>query len=144
MAALAGTYAVRFSGFDRQTQHSRHLIGVGRLQLVGNGTGTLTGHQWSTNSQMWGQPGIRLRHSEYALSGSYALIENGPPLVAALDVTFTPQRGDDTASLKDRFVILQSGPDRFWVVSSNARDLRGERIDELVVGEAVKVDPDTW
>lgn len=146
--ALPGTYVFRFNGFDREDTRARNLVGLGRLTLTAGGAIT-NGRQFATNSPISGQVtgNQRLRHSLYDLSGSYSVVEAGPPLVVSLDVAFTKAGGGhpgDKPSMQDRFFLLQSGPDRFWVVSSNARDMSGARIDEMVMGEAVKVDPNTW
>jgi hypothetical protein len=145
---LHGDYVFRFGGFDRQDRQARHLIGLGRLTL--NRDGSLRGEHRATNSPMWGQvaPGLRLRHSVYSLQGRYQIIDQGPPLLVAADIRFERQsRGPDghEAAMQDTFLLQQSGADRFWLISSNPRDENGEEIiDELVMGEAVKVDSKSW
>lgn len=141
---LQGDYVFRFSGFDRQDRMARHLIGLGRISLGPDGS--LRGEHRATNSPMWGQvsPGLRLRHSLYALSGRYEVIDKGPPLLVTAKIRFERQsRGPDghEAVMQDTFLMQQCGPDRFWLISTDPRDEYGEEIiDELVVGEAVRID----
>lgn len=145
---LQGDYVFRFGGFDRQDRMARHLIGLGRITLGPDGS--LRGEHRATNSPMWGQvgSGLRLRHSVYALSGRYQVIDQGPPLLAAAKIRFERQsRGPEghEAAMQDTFLLQQSGPDRFWLISSDPRDENGEEIiDELVMGEAVKIDTSSW
>lgn len=151
---LPGTYAFHFSGFDRDGSRSRYLTGLGRIVLVARDatTGTLSdGRHWSTNSPMFGgvTPAQKLRHSVYELTGSYEILDAGPPLVAAIDIEFRRQ-GEAIAfereGMRDRFLAVQSGPDRFRLMSTDPRSVAGtsEKIDELVLGESIKVDPATW
>jgi len=151
---LPGTYAFHFSGFDRDGARARYITGLGRIVLVATDAtmGTLSyGRHWSTNSPMFGgvTPAQRLRHSVYELTGSYEILEAGPPLVAALNIEFR-REGDDSpperVAMSDRFLAVQSGPDRFRLMSTDPRTVAGtpEKIDELVLGESIKVDPATW
>ncbi|WP_119419377.1 hypothetical protein [Desertibaculum subflavum] len=145
---LHGDYVFRFGGFDRQDRLARHLVGLGRITLGADGG--LRGEHRATNSPMWGQaaPGLRLRHSIYSLSGRYEVIDRGPPLLVAAEIRFERQSrgpGGHEAAMQDTFLLQQSGPDRFWLISSNPRDETGEEvIDELVMGEAVKIDASCW
>jgi hypothetical protein len=151
MQRLAGTYVFRFSGFDRDNSHARHLVGVGVIELSGDGKVTSGKHN-STNSPMSGQLAAKrgLKHSAYKLTGSYEIIEAGPPISAKIDIKFDFDAGDsdDRPAMSDTFKIIQAGVHRFWLISSNPQeeDLKGgkKKIQELVIGEAVKVEADTW
>jgi hypothetical protein len=47
--------------------------------------------------------------------------------------------------MSDTFAIVQSGPDRLWLMSTDPReDGGGPKIEELVLGELIKVDMTTW
>jgi hypothetical protein len=149
--ALPGTYVFRFAGFDRDATRARHVAGVGQMVLTetGAGQGTIeSGAHRVTNSPMSGQA-KDLVHSTYDLSGTYAVIAAGPPILATATVTFTKTSVDGRRKMVDTFAIVQSGPDRLWLVSTDPRELDEadkptKKIEELVVGELVKVDMATW
>ena len=143
---LSGTYVFRFAGFDRDNTRPRHVTGVGQIVLTETkpGTGTITsGAQRVTNSPMSGQA-RDLTHSEYALSGDYKVTQAGPPILATANVTFTQSSGGGRLKMSDVFAIVQGGPDRLWIMSTDPREEpSSDKIQELVLGELVKVDT-TW
>jgi hypothetical protein len=144
---LSGTFAFSFTGFDHVGSQARHVVGVGRLVLTpaaGGKGGTITnGDQMVSNSPMTGLSADFL-HSRYTLTGTYDIIEAGPPLVAKADVTFTQtSKSPDRRQMTDTFALVQVGPDRLRMISTNPQDGHGP-IQELVMGELIKVDAATW
>lgn len=149
---LAGRYVFRFNGFDRDDSHPRYITGVGIIELNENGDVTMGQHR-ATNSPMAGRPamGRGLKNSPYDLTGTYTIVDAGPPIKAEINIKFTRANGgnpNDLAEMWDTFQILQSGPDSFWLISSNPREEAdpgsNKKIQELIIGEAVKVDDQTW
>jgi hypothetical protein len=149
---MTGTYALKFSGFarsDRAGGKSYSLVGVGTLTLTktstsGNESGTASGMHRSTLNPMTGMadPNDRRHHTTYDYTNAtYTVTTAGPPIVAEVKITFQ-ERGTGR-TLDDTFVCMQDGPDKFWLISSNPTDANG-KVDEVVIGEAVKVDPATW
>lgn len=146
---LPGVYAFRFGGFERRDRNARYLVGLGRLTV--NADGSVTGEHRATNSPMWGQVAegrLRLRYSIWDLTGTCQVIDAGPPLVAEAKIRFERRRdnkADPVEAMRDTFIFQQAGIDRFWLISSDPRDDAGsDRIDELVTGEAIKIDRGTW
>src|SRR5262249_25475968 len=144
---MAGTYALKFSGFARSDKaggKSYNVVGVGTMTLTktsnsGNESGTATGMHRSTLNPMTGMtdPSDRRHHTTYDYTNAtYSVKDAGPPTVAEVKITFV-ERGTGR-SLDDTFVCVQCGPDRFSVISSNPTDAHGQ-VDEVVIGEAVKV-----
>ena len=154
---IAGTYAVRFQGFDRDDDGTNwrtyHLVGVGTLTLTktstsGRESGTATGSHHSTLNPMTGltDPQDRRHHAIYDYkNGTYKVISagGGPPFVVQLKLDFV-ERGTNTVVETDTFILQQGGPDRFWLISTDPVDPHGSKFDETVIGEAVKVDLSTW
>ena len=142
---LSGTFAFSFNGFDHRPPQVRYVAGVGQLVLAqtAKNKGTIaSGQQLVSNSPMTGLSTDFLR-SEYALTGTYTVVDAGPPLVATADVTFT-QTSDsgDRKQMTDTFALVQVGPDRLRLISRNPQS--SGPIQELVIGELIKVDPATW
>jgi hypothetical protein len=153
---IAGTYAVRFNGFDRDDDGTKwrtyQLVGVGTLTLTkasgsGNEHGTATGFHHSTLNPMTGllDTGDQRVHTIYDYrNGTYKVISTGgAPAVVQLNLQFQ-QRGEKNIIEKDTFILQQAGPDRFWLISTDPVDLQGNKYDEAAIGEAIKVDPSTW
>jgi hypothetical protein len=149
--ALPGTYVFRFAGFDRDTGRARHVTGLGQLVLVETGGGKgriLNGLQQVTNSPMSGMA-KDLQHGEYTLSGEYTVVQADPPIVVMATVTFKRTSGTGIDKMTDTFAVIQSGPDRLWVMSTGPREgdtsaVSPKTIEELVFGELIKVDVATW
>ncbi len=149
--ALSGTYVFSFTGFDHRSTQARYVAGVGQLVLkeTATGKGTITsGEQLVSNSPMTGQSTDFL-HSRYALSGTYEVIQAGPPVVAMAKVTFSQSSSSDRKKMSDTFAIVQTGPDRLRLISTDPHEepdggAAGPPIQELVMGELIKVDMATW
>ena len=147
-STMPGTYALSFSGFNHDSSsRARFVAGVGQLVFAAteDGKGTVRGTHRATNSPMTGQQSD-LHYSEYAFSGTYEVIEAGPPIQATINMTLTQTKGGNTR-MSDTFAMVQSGPDRFRLISTNPRlqdDSGGLPVDELVMAELIKVDPATW
>jgi len=144
---LAGTYVFHFSGFDRDDTNARHVTGVGTIVVANDGTITAGSHR-ATNSPMSGRPATNrgLDNATFNLSGTCTVIDPGPPIVGEIDIKFDRQGGANPPFLSvmwDTFQILQSGPDSFWLISSNPREeanpASAKKVQELVIGEARKV-----
>lgn len=149
---LPGTYVFRFAGFDRADNNARHLAGVGHLVLKGAADkGTIeSGRHRATNSPMSGHT-KDLRRSEYTLSGTYVVSQAGPPIVGEANVIFTRVTGAGAYKMSDTFAIVQSGPDRLWLMSTVPKQEESqpgkndpELLAELVIGELIKVDMAAW
>ena len=83
-------------------------------------------------------------HATYAYqNATYTVKDPGPPIQAEITITFKEQGGKNR-QMTDTFLALQCGVDKFWLISSNPQDNNGNMVDEVVVGEAVKVDTTTW
>lgn len=153
--SLSGPFVFRFAGFERDVSRARHVTGVGQviLQATSASTGTIAAGPQSaqrvTNSPMSGQA-RDLFHTEYLLSGTYEVIQAGPPLLAKAKVTFTQSAGGQKR-MSDVFAIVQSGPDRLWIMGTDPRmeldesgNAEPKKVEEIVLGEMVKVDVSTW
>ena len=147
---IPGVYAIMFRGFNREElqKRARHIVGVGSLTLSAVGVATITGLHNATNSPMTGQRSTDgLHNTTYALTGSYVVTDDGTtgnPIQLKVTIDFTENGGP--GRMKDTFQVVQSGPDRFWLVSTNPVDNATgtpTKVDELVYGEAVKV-TDEW
>jgi hypothetical protein len=147
---IEGVYAIRFNGFNREERgtRARSIAGIGQLTLQKrSGRGTASGFHRATNCPMTGQrdptdPGGSLRHTKYKLNGSYAVLDDGStgnPIHAEVKLNFVEDSGEQ--NLSDTFAVVQSGPNRFWLLSTGAQNRSGD-IDEAVLGEAVKVGSD--
>ena len=137
---LSGTYVFRFSGFDRKDDHGRNVSGVGYLTV--DDALSLTGKQRATNNPIWGG-GNKQTQGNYDLSGSVSVKKAGPPIVAEATITFTKSTGTGK-DMMDTFGIIQSGPSSLWLVSLSPKDEGNKAIEEMVVGDLIKVDPNTW
>jgi hypothetical protein len=153
--SLSGPFVFRFAGFDRDTNRARHVTGVGQVVLnpTSDNSGTIVAGSQSaqrvTNSPMSGQL-KDLLYSEYQLTGTYDVIEPGPPILATAKVTFNQSLGG-LKRMTDVFALVQSGPDRLWLMGTDPRlelDEHGnadpKQVQELVVGELVRVDMSSW
>jgi hypothetical protein len=149
---MAGTYAIRFNGFarsDKASGKSYNLVGVGKLTLTktsttGSESGTATGMHRSTLNPMTGMTDTtdRRHHTTYTYTNAtYVVVDPGLPMVAEVTITFQEQGG--SRRMTDTLIAWQCGPDKFWLISSNPNDANG-KVDEVVIGEAVKVDAATW
>ncbi len=152
--ALDGKFVFRFSGFDRDNNRARHLVGLGVLQLTptGSGTGTISPlAHYATNSPISGQA-KDLKHATYSLSGGYTYNPaTAPPIVASANLRFTQVTGTGRREMTDTFFLVQNSPNSLWLISSNPQQVRDESgsnrpesIEEAVIGELVKVDANTW
>jgi hypothetical protein len=153
--AMAGKYVVRFNGFARADKgyagRSYNLVGLGTIELTSTPktdpeTGTIKGGHRSTLNPMTGltDQGDQRDPATYVYqNATYMVKDAGPPIQAELTITFTEQGGKGR-QMSDTFLALQCGVDQFWLISSNPQDNNGNMVDEVVVGEAVKVDPATW
>ena len=152
--AMAGKYVVRFTGFARSDGgsdgRSYNLVGIGTIELKRTGSrsperGTVKGVHRSTLNPITGlaDPDDERDYTTYAYqNATYTVKEAGPPILAELTVTFKEQGGKNR-QLSDKFLALQAGVDKFWLISTNPTNAAGS-VDEVVFGEAVKVDPATW
>lgn len=147
---IEGVYAIRFNGFNREERgtRARTVAGVGQLTLKETaGVKVASGFHRATNCPMTGQrdptdPGASLRHTRYKLDGTYSVIDDGAtgnPIHAEIKLNFVEDSGEQ--NLTDTFVVIQSGPNRFWLLSTGPQNRMG-LIDEMVLGEATKVSPD--
>src|SRR3989442_1295580 len=116
-STMPGTYALSFSGFNHDSSsRARFVAGVGQLVFAAteDGKGTVRGTHRATNSPMAGQQ-ADLHYSEYAFSGTYQVIEAGPPIQATINMMLTQTKGGNTR-MSDTFAMVQSGPDRFRLI----------------------------
>ena len=144
---IEGVYAIRFNGFNREERGTRARTdaGVGQLTLKQTaGAKVASGFHRATNCPMTGQrdpddPGASLRHTKYKLDGTYIVLDDGAtgnPIHAEITLNFVEDGGEE--NLTDTFVVMQSGPNRFWLLSTGPKNRMG-MIDEMVLGEATKV-----
>ncbi len=149
---MEGTYALKFSGFARSDKaggKSYNVVGVGMMTLTktsksGNESGTATGMHRSTLNPMTGMtdPSDRRHHTTYDYTNAtYTVTNPTAPITAEVKITFK-ERGTGRI-MNDTFVCMQQGPDKFSLISSNPTDANGP-VDEVVIGEAVRVNPATW
>jgi hypothetical protein len=153
--SMAGKYVVRFDGFTRADKgsggRSYNLVGLGTIVLTPTPatspeSGTVSGGHHSTLNPMsgLGDPGDQRDPAIYVYQdATYTVKDAGPPIQAELTITFQ-QQGGNNRKMSDTFFALQCGIDRFWLISRNPRDSDDNMVDEVVIGEAVKVDPDAW
>ena len=152
--AMAGKYVVRFTGFTRADKgsggRSYNLVGLGTIELKATSTnpesGTVSGGHHSTLNPMSGlsDPADQRDPAIFVYqNATYTVKDAGPPIQAELTMTFQKQ-GENKPNMSDTFLALQCGVDKFWLISRNPRDTSGNLVDEVVIGEAVKVDPATW
>lgn len=150
-SSIPGEYTINFRGFERDARavsRSRYLVGVGWLRLVETspGLGTVTGVHRSINMPMSGGGNASYHAATYDLTGSWKAITIATggtfnPLCAEVTIEFTEQTGGNGGHMSDKFVAMQCGPDRFWLVSNKPEDLAGGRkaVDEVAFGDAAKV-----
>jgi hypothetical protein len=148
-STIEGSYAIRFSGFNREgtAQRARHIVGVGTLILQ---AGKVGGTHRSTNIPMTGTTDQdsshvppddpkHVRHTVYKLDGTYS-VENdgtdGNPIELEVKMKF---KKNNTLQMTDTFRAVQHGLDRFWLISTDPQDDTGtKKVDELVMAEAVR------
>jgi hypothetical protein len=146
---IDGSYAIRFSGFNREgtAQRARHIVGVGTLNLQG---GNVSGTHRSTNIPMTGTTDQdtahvppddpkHVRHTLYKLDGTYIVKNDGTdgnPIELEVKIKF---KKNNALQMTDTFWAVQHGLDRFWLVSTDPQDNTGnKKIDEIVMAEAVR------
>jgi len=152
---LPGSYAFRFTGYNREDTFARRLAGLGVLELESTGgpNGRIragTGEQFATSTPMFGDPGNRHLHGRWVLTGTYRIVAAGPPIRATATIKFVRQT-DGQKEMTNTYIILQTGPDRLTVMSRQPREdadddgnVTGRDVHELSMIELIKVDPTTW
>jgi len=146
---IAGDYVVKFSGFTHHPSSGRsmNIVGLGKLTLTATSAagGTAAGYHRSTLNPFTGQNDAKQprHHTTYDYqNATYTVTDAGPPIVAEVAITFQ-ERGGAGQRMTDTFVAFQTGPDRFSLISKDPKDSSGGLVDEVVMGEAIKV-TNTW
>jgi hypothetical protein len=128
-SSLAGDWAYRFSGFTIMENTPCYLVGMGVLTLAANGT--VKGKQTASITPLTGT-GQQLMHRELEVSGTYS----GDGVWGSSKLTFTDQDENEVGT----FDILHVEPDRFWMISTGAKQMPGATpADEVNSGEAVRI-----
>lgn len=138
VASLAGTHALRFSGFSMVALGPApipyYIVGIGMVTLRSDGT--LVGQQTSSITPLAGAQAAILV-CNYTLTGSFIVNSDG---TGTATINFNPASGSsDCATETGTFSLLVAGPDRFWLISTGATSPDGPPPDEVVQIEAVRI-----
>jgi hypothetical protein len=135
-AALAGTFAFKFSGYAMAQSRPFFLTGLGRFQIDANGI--LTGAQRSAIMPIQGQD-VKLATGAYQLKGTVNVRSDGS---GEARILFT-NTGVGGLNVDGQFYVLLAGNvDRLWLISSGGVvPETGVPATELVNLEAVRVAP---
>jgi hypothetical protein len=129
--SLCGDWAYRFSGFTIMENTPCYLVGMGVLTL--NADGTIKGKQSASITPLTGT-GQALLHRELDLSGTYS----GNGVWGSSKLTFLTVGEHEVGT----FDIIQVDADRFWMISTGAKQMPGSTpADEVNSGEAVRIRP---
>jgi hypothetical protein len=133
-AALAGTFAFKFTGYAVKDRIPYRLTGLGQFQI--DDKGNLTGMQRSAITALQGLD-AELRTSVYQLSGTISIANDGTGTASIRFTAITPNR----LNLQGEFFVLLPGSvDRIWMISSGSVIPEGkEPADELVNLEAIRM-----
>ncbi|HEY1930248.1 MAG TPA: hypothetical protein VGG92_22485 [Caulobacteraceae bacterium] len=130
--SLAGDWAYRFSGFTIMESTPCYLVGMGVLTLGADGT--IKGKQTASITPLTGT-GQKLIHAGLEVSGTYS---TGDGVWGSSKLTFLDQNENEVGT----FDILHVDPDRFWMISTGAKQMPGSTpADEVNSGEAVRIKP---
>lgn len=136
--SLAGDWAYRFSGFTIMDGAPCYLVGMGVLNLSPDGK--VTGKQSASITPLTGSK-LALLNRVMDLSGTYSN-EDGAWSKATLRF-LDPGKEDERGT----FDIIQVDADRFWMISTGAKQLnpnspgdgKSSPADEVNSGEAVRI-----
>lgn len=129
--SLCGDWAYRFTGFTVVQNTPCYLVGMGVLTLKADGS--VTGKQTATITLLTGNS-QSLIHRELEVTGAYT--NNG--VWGSSEMTFLDQDEHEVGT----FDIIHVDPDRFWMISTGAREMPGNTpADEVNSGEAVRIRP---
>jgi len=135
-----GTYAYKFNGASMADGTAYHLVGIGQMTIA---KGKITGSHRSSILPLRGQDAV-LTNTRFKLSGS-AKASTGGFSTAEIVFKFTtgsqngkPLEIDQT--LTGTFDFVSAGKDRYWLISSGARNKTLESwAAEAVSGELVRI-----
>ncbi len=136
----SGTYAYRFEGASMADGTPYHLVGIGLMKVAG---GKITGDHRACVVPLKGQEAA-LVHTAFTLSGQARKAADG---FIAATITFTCTSADSNGvkmpvqqTLTGTFDFVPSGPDRYWLISSGARNKTLKSwAAEAVSGEAIRL-----
>lgn len=129
--SLCGDWAYRFTGFTIVENTPCYLVGMGVFTLKADGS--VKGKQSATITQLTGS-NQGLLHRDLEITGTYA--NNG--VWGSSELTFLDQDENEVGT----FDIIHVDKDRFWMISTGAREMPGNTpADEVNSGEAVRIRP---
>lgn len=135
LAALAGRFDFRFSGYAMAQDRPFHLTGLGQFEIKADGA--LTGEQRSAIMAIQGQ-GAAVSTGAYDLTGTIR-VGDGNNLEASIFYKNTKIPGWDLTG--QFFVVSAENTDRLWFISAGAKKPDGSSAEELVSLEALRRKP---
>lgn len=135
-----GQYAYRFDGSSMADGTAWHLVGIGQMKIV---RGKVTGTHRSSILPLKGQDAA-LVHTSFKLTGTVKAASGG---FIAATITFVCTGADSQGktipvdqTLTGTFDFVPAGKDRYWLISSGARNKTlGTWAAEAVSGELVRL-----
>lgn len=136
----SGSYAYRFDGASMADDAPYHIVGIGLMKVA---RGRISGHHRSSVLALKGQ-NAALFHTEFTLAGAVSPGKDG---FLAATITFTCTAADSNGAavpveqtLTGTFDFVPAGPDRYWLISSGARNKTLKSwAAEAAMGELVRI-----
>ncbi|MFT3810477.1 MAG: hypothetical protein QM698_11210 [Micropepsaceae bacterium] len=134
-----GRYAYRFDGSSMAEGTAWHLVGIGLMKIAG---GKVTGTHRSSILPLKGQDAA-LTHTSFKLSGTVKAAGGFIAATITFVCTGAASQGKTLPvdqTLTGTFDFAPAGKDRYWLISSGARNKTlGTWAAEAVAGELIRL-----
>lgn len=136
----SGSYAYRFDGASMADGVAYHIVGVGLMKVSG---GRISGDHRSSVMPLKGQDAA-LVHTAFKLSGQTKAAGDFTTATITFTCTAADSNGAKLAveqTLTGTFDFVPAGKDRYWLISSGARNKTLKSwAAEAVSGEVIRID----